>query len=56
MLISIRNSVTQELRTDGRFIAVSCAEDNLQSDLELGGINSHSRRAISVKKRSADSV
>lgn len=33
MTILIRNRVMQELRTDGRFIAVSCAEDNLQSDL-----------------------
>lgn len=36
MPILIRNRVTQELHTDGRFIAVSCAKNNLQSDLELG--------------------
>lgn len=35
--VLIRNRLTQELRTDGRFISVSSDEDNLQADFELGG-------------------
>ncbi|WP_343646537.1 ABC-type transport auxiliary lipoprotein family protein [Enterobacter sp.] len=35
--ILVRNRLTQELRTDGRFISVSSDEDNLQADFELGG-------------------
>lgn len=35
--VLVRNRLTQELRTDGRFISVSSDEDNLQADFELGG-------------------
>jgi len=33
----VRNRLTQELRTDGRFLSVSSDDENLQADLELGG-------------------
>lgn len=33
----VRNRLTLELRTDGRFLSVSSDDDNLQADLELGG-------------------
>jgi cholesterol transport system auxiliary component len=35
--VLVRNRLTQELRTNGRFISVSSDDDNLQADLELGG-------------------
>ncbi|HBS6790716.1 ABC-type transport auxiliary lipoprotein family protein (plasmid) [Klebsiella pneumoniae] len=35
--VLVRNRLTQELRTDGRFISVSSDDDNLQADFELGG-------------------
>lgn len=35
--VLVRNRLTQELRTNGRFISVSSDEDNLQADFELGG-------------------
>lgn len=35
--ILLRNRLTQEFRTDGRFRSVSTDDDNLQADWELGG-------------------
>ena len=35
--VLVRNRLTQELRTNGRFLSVSSDDDNLQADFELGG-------------------
>ena len=48
--VLIRNRLTQELRTDGRFISVSSDEDNLQADFELGGDLSSFQGVYSGKK------
>ncbi|EIY5062091.1 MULTISPECIES: ABC-type transport auxiliary lipoprotein family protein [Klebsiella] len=48
--VLFRNRLTQELRTDGRFISVSSDEDNLQADFELGGDLSSFQGVYSDKK------
>ncbi|HHQ5724621.1 TPA: ABC-type transport auxiliary lipoprotein family protein [Klebsiella variicola subsp. variicola] len=48
--VLVRNRLTQELRTDGRFISVSSDEDNLQADFELGGDLSSFQGIYSGKK------
>jgi len=48
--VLVRNRLTQELRTDGRFVSVSSDEDNLQADFELGGDLSSFQGVYSGKK------